>query len=84
MYAWIWRHLPFGIIGKLVGKAMKQGVPLAKLNIEDFQQAHDALDEEVFNVLGVQHAVAAFKSVGSTAPAMVAEQITLWKKRLNL
>jgi argininosuccinate lyase len=71
------------IIGKLVGKAMKQGVPLAKLPLDDFQKAHDALDEEVFDVLGVKQAVAAFKSVGSTAPAMVAEQITLWKKRLN-
>jgi len=72
------------IIGKLVGKAMKQGVPLAKLPLEDFQRAHDALDEEVFDILGVKQAVAAFKSVGSTAPAMVAEQVTLWKKRLNM
>ena len=22
MYAWIWRHLPFGIIGKLVGSTV--------------------------------------------------------------
>jgi argininosuccinate lyase len=72
------------IIGKLVGKAMKQGVPLAKLALEDFQRAHDALDAEVFDVLGVKQAVAAFKSVGSTAPAMVAEQVTSWKKRLNM
>ena len=22
MYAWIWRHLPFGIVGKLVGSTV--------------------------------------------------------------
>ena len=71
-------------IGKLVAKAMKQGVPLAKLSLTDFQQAHAELDEKVFDVLGVEHAVAAFKSVGSTAPAMVAAQVAAWKERLNI
>ncbi len=72
------------IIGKLVSKAMKQGVPLAQLPLADFQQAHAALDKKVFDVLGVENAVAAFKSVGSTAPAMVAEQVTTWKQRLKI
>ena len=72
------------IIGKLVAKAMKHGVPLAKLPLAEFQRAHDALDEKVFDVLGVEQAMAAFQSVGSTAPAMVAEQTRLWKQRLNI
>jgi argininosuccinate lyase len=71
-------------IGKLVAKAMKQGVPLANLSLTDFQQAHAELDEKVFDVLGVEHAVAAFKSVGSTAPSMVAEQVAAWKSRLKI
>ncbi|MDZ4657723.1 MAG: argininosuccinate lyase [Bythopirellula sp.] len=72
------------IIGKLVAKAMKQGVPLAELPLTDFQEAHAALDKKVFDVLGVKNAIAAFKSVGSTAPAMVAEQVTAWKQRLEM
>lgn len=72
------------IIGKLVAKAMKQGVPLARLPLGDFQEAHAALDAKVFDVLGVENAIAAFKSVGSTAPAMVAEQVEHWKKRLTV
>jgi argininosuccinate lyase len=71
------------IIGKLVAKAMKQGVPLAKLPLADFQEAHSALDAKVFDVLGVDNALAAFKSVGSTAPALVAEQVATWKERLK-
>lgn len=72
------------IIGKLVAQAMKQGLPLAKLPLADFQQAHPALDEKVFGVLGVENSIAAFKSVGSTAPAMVAQQVEHWKKHLSI
>jgi argininosuccinate lyase len=71
------------IIGKLVAKAMKEGVSLAKLPLADFQEAHAALDAKVFDVLGVERAIAAFKSVGSTAPARVAEQVNKWKERLT-
>ena len=70
------------IIGRLVAAAMKQGVPLAELPLIEFQQAHEALDEKVYSVLGVEHAVAAFCSVGSTAPQLVAEQVDLWQERL--
>ncbi|WP_315851231.1 argininosuccinate lyase [Adhaeretor mobilis] len=71
------------IIGNLVATAMKQDVPLAELTLEEFQAAHASLDESVYQVLGVKQAIAAFKSVGSTAPERVAEQVTLWRKRLK-
>ncbi|MEQ8835737.1 MAG: argininosuccinate lyase, partial [Lacipirellulaceae bacterium] len=71
------------IIGNLVAKAMKQDVPLADLPLETFQEAHPALDESVYEVLGVERAVAAFRSVGSTAPDRVAEQVAKWQQRLK-
>lgn len=71
------------IIGRLVSRAMKRGVPLAELSLAEFQQAHAALDERVFDVLGVERAIGAFKSLGSTAPAMVAEQVAAWRERLK-
>ena len=71
------------IIGQLVGKAMKLDVPLAKLPLSDFQAAHASLDETVFEVLGVQRAIEAFVSYGSTAPGQVAQQVTMWKERLT-
>jgi len=72
------------VIGRLVSIAMKEGVPLAQLPLETFGRAHDALDEEVFEVLGVKQAVAAFKSYGSTAPAEVDRQVALWQERLGI
>ncbi len=71
------------LIGQLVGKAMEQGIRLADLPLADFQAAHTELDESVFDVLGVENAIQAFKSVGSTHPDRVAEQVDVWKKRLS-
>ena len=71
------------VIGNLVGKAMAAGVPLAGLPLEDFRAAHPGLDEGVYGVLGVERAVEAFVSEGSTAPAEVARQVARWKKELE-
>lgn len=71
------------VVGTLVGKAMQQQVPLSGLAVEDFQAAHPGLDERVYEVLGVENAVAAFRSHGSTAPDEVARQVENWKQKLG-
>jgi argininosuccinate lyase len=71
------------LIGRLVGSAMKRGVPLADLPLAEFQAAHPELDESVFEVLGVDHAVSAFSSYGSTRPEQVAHQLQLWRERMS-
>lgn len=71
------------IIGQLVGVAMKQKVALGELPIETFREAHKSLDEKVYDVLGVEQAVQAFVSYGSTAPDQVAKQVEMWKERLQ-
>jgi argininosuccinate lyase len=70
-------------IGRLVSSAMKQGVPLAKLPLEEFQKSHSALDKSVFELLGAERAVAAFTSYGSTGPAQVEHQLAEWRERLK-
>jgi argininosuccinate lyase len=71
------------IIGRLVAGAMKQGVPLAKLPLADFQAAHPLLDQRVFDVLGTTNAIEAFTSYGSTNPEQVQHQLDLWQQRLG-
>ena len=73
-----------GIIGRLVGKARRENVSLAELPLETFQEASFELDEKVYDVLGVERAVAAMKSYGSTAPDQVRNQIERWKKKLEV
>ncbi len=70
------------IIGSLVATAIKQDKRLADLSLTEFKAAHADLDESVYGVLGVEKAIAAFKSVGSTNPAMVDEQLTKWQNLL--
>jgi argininosuccinate lyase len=71
------------MIGRLVALAMKRGVPLAKLPLDEFRSAHAALDESVYDILGVERAVAAFTSYGSTHPEQVEHQLARWRERLN-
>ena len=71
------------IIGRLVATAMKRGVPLAELPLDEFQAAHPSLDKRVFDVLGAERAVAAFTSYGSTNPEQVAHQLAHWRQRLG-
>ena len=71
------------IVGNLVRKALDQGVRLSDLSVEEMQQAHADLDESIFAVLGVENAVRAFVSYGSTGPDQVAGQIAVWQKKLS-
>ena len=71
------------LVGSLVATAMEKQVPLNHLTLEEFQQAEPTLDESVYEVLGVENAVNAFCSYGSTAPDEVKKQVALWKEKLN-
>ncbi len=70
------------VVGKLVRKALDQGVRLIDLPTEDFQAADASLDSTVKDALGVERAVEAFVSYGSSGPDQVAEQLQNWKLKL--
>jgi argininosuccinate lyase len=70
-------------IGRLVAMAMKRGVPLAKLPLDEFQAAHATFDKGVYEVLGAERAVEAFSSYGSTNPTQVQHQLAAWRERLE-
>ncbi|MGD9720866.1 MAG: argininosuccinate lyase [Pirellulales bacterium] len=69
-------------VGRLVRKALDRGVRLAELPDEEFQALDSGAAAEVREVLGVQPAVAAFASYGSTGPAEVERQTKRWKQKL--
>ncbi len=71
------------LVGRLVRKALDRGVRLKDIPIDDFKAAHAKLDESVYDVLGVEHSVAAMTSYGSTGPDQVKEQVKRWKERLS-
>jgi argininosuccinate lyase len=72
------------LVGQLVGMALARGCRLSDLKLDDFRAADPSLDESVHKVLGVEQAVNAFRSYGSTAPAEVRKQIDRWKRGVGV
>jgi argininosuccinate lyase len=71
------------VIGRLVGLCEHQGIKrLADLSNAELAGAHPQLGPEVRGLLGVENAIKAFCSYGSTAPAEVEKQLELWMQRL--
>ena len=72
------------LVGELVGKALAKSVSLAELPVEEFTASSSELaDDAIFDVLGVDNALKAFVSYGSTAPEKVQEQVNRWKEKLS-
>jgi argininosuccinate lyase len=70
-------------VGGLVRLCEERRCRLAELPPEVYEKIHVGLTPGVYKVLGVANALAAFRSVGSTAPAAVAAQVEEWKRRLQ-
>jgi argininosuccinate lyase len=82
------RHVPqrtaHEVIGRLVGLCDHRGLHrLADLSDAELLEAHPQLRPEVRDWLGVENAVNAFRSYGSTAPAEVDKQLERWEKKLG-
>jgi argininosuccinate lyase len=72
------------IIGRLVGLCERRGLKrLADLSDAELAEADPRLGPEVRGVLGVENAIKAFRSYGSTAPAEVEKQLERWRQRLG-
>jgi argininosuccinate lyase len=69
-------------VGRLVRLCEERRCRLAELPADVYEKVHIGLTPGVYKVLGVNNALAAFRSVGSTAPAEVDKQVAEWKRRL--
>ena len=72
-----------GTVGQLVSLCESKGCRLADLSLDELKSACDLIDEEVFDILGTENAVAALSSYGSGGKDCVAKQIARWKKKVT-
>ncbi len=85
---WLVRELglPFReahhVTGALVARAEAKGCDLPELSLDEMRAVHQAIRQDVFEVLGVENSVASRMSYGGTAPARVREQIARWREVL--
>lgn len=71
------------MVGNLVRLCETRRCRLADLTPADFDSLRPGLSPGVYQVLGVRHALAAFRSFGSTAPREVERQLEQWRARLK-
>ncbi len=71
------------LVGTLVGMAQEANTSLAELSEDQLKQAHPELDSSIQAVLGVQKAVQAYQSYGSSSPERVQEQVNRWEEQLQ-
>jgi argininosuccinate lyase len=71
------------LVGRLVRTAIEREVRLLDLPLSEFQAADPGLDASVYDVLGVEKAVRAMVSYGSTGPDCVDQQIRRWQSLLE-
>ncbi len=70
------------LVGKLVALAKSKGVGLIELTEQDLKSVDPSLDISIRKSLGVQGAVASYRSYGSSHPDQVAQQINRWRTYL--
>jgi argininosuccinate lyase len=70
-------------VGKLVRLCEERRCRLADLPAEVYDSIRPGFGSGVYGVLGVQNALAAFRGVGSTAPAEVERQLAIWQDKLT-
>jgi len=70
-------------VGKLVRLCEERRCRLADLSAEVYESIRPGLSSGVYQVLGVRHTLAAFRSAGSTAPAEVDRQLDSWRQKLT-
>ena len=70
-------------VGRLVRRAMTKGVALAELADEEFLADCKEWKASLRSALGASRAVERMVSFGSTAPARVADQMKVWRQRLD-
>lgn len=75
------KGLPFReahrIAGRLVGVLAKEGRPLSGVTLDELRSISPLFSEDYYAVVDLEHVIAGKVSPGGTAPARVAEQLTL-------
>ena len=81
------RKVPFSeaheTIGKVVCFARESGKPIRKLSLTEWKKFHKNFDQGVYGLFEAGVSVRAKKTIGSTHPARVRNQLRQWQKNLR-
>jgi argininosuccinate lyase len=69
-------------VGRIVMRAIEQGVELNELPLDELRTFSDLIDEDVFEALSLERTLARKAATGGTAPAHVQEALSAARQRL--
>ncbi|MBI3312823.1 MAG: argininosuccinate lyase [Candidatus Omnitrophica bacterium] len=70
-------------VGRAVRFALESGRPLREIALAEWKRFSPAFDGGVYDLFDARSSVRAKKTIGSTNPAMAAQQIKKWEKQLR-
>jgi argininosuccinate lyase len=70
------------VVGSSVAYAIKKGVDLSELSLEELQGFDKTIEEDVFDVLTLEGSLCARDHLGGTAPNQVKKQIEIAKSKI--
>ncbi|MEO0416380.1 MAG: argininosuccinate lyase, partial [Verrucomicrobiota bacterium] len=71
------------IVGQLTAFSLDQKRDFPDLSLEEYQQFSDVFEDDVYDVLNVQTALAARVAVGAPSPRNVRAQLDSWREKLD-
>lgn len=81
------KRFPFSeahnLVGKIINYAEKKKVKLSELTIEELKKFSKVFEEDVFKVFNAKRSVMLKKSMGSTNPLLVRQEINKWQKKIR-
>ena len=80
------RGVPFRqaheIVGKLVAFSLEKKRPFQRMKLADFRRFWEGFEDDVFDVLRLDTALAARKGIGAPSPRNVKAQLARWRREL--
>ncbi len=80
------KQLPFrqahGVVGRLVASCQARGIELTDLSLAELKEFSEDIEEDIFDVLGVEGSVNSRQSLGGTATVRVEEALEKAEKML--
>lgn len=81
------KKMPFSeahsMIGKIINYTEKKNTKLSALSIAEYKKFNRIFEEDIFKVFNAKRSVMLKKSMGSTNPLLVRQQIDKWYKKLK-
>jgi argininosuccinate lyase len=71
------------IVGKIVSMCVEKDIKISSIPLCELKKMSEKFDEGVYDILNAKKSVSAKRSIGSTNPALVRQQIGRWAKKLG-